>query len=167
MGHRGPWYSFSRSNVFLLVLGAVVKSRPTYVELGVLAGTLLEGVLVGFAAGVGSGVLDARVDARGAERAGCAESGAADDGRHCGGVCVEVERRVQLGGGVDDAASVGSNCELSRAWRDAFLAVDVAICDLASRVIPTATSLGSSTYLSCDAGYSVFGFFSKRYSTIN
>jgi len=35
----------------------------TYVELGVLAGALLESVLVGFAAGGRSSVLSARVDA--------------------------------------------------------------------------------------------------------
>lgn len=51
----------------------------TYVELGVLAGALLEGVLVGFAAGGRSSVLGAGVDARGTERARCAESGASDD----------------------------------------------------------------------------------------
>jgi hypothetical protein len=51
----------------------------TYVELRVLAGALLEGVLVGFAAGGRSSVLGAGVDARGTERARCAESGASDD----------------------------------------------------------------------------------------
>lgn len=56
-----------------------VQEVSTYVELGVLAGALLESVLVGFTAGVGSGALGAGVDARRAERASCAESGASDD----------------------------------------------------------------------------------------
>jgi hypothetical protein len=75
----GPhWCLESIRNIFLCVWEGA-EASSTYVELGVLAGALLEGVLVGFAAGGRSSVLGAGVDARGAERASCAECGASDD----------------------------------------------------------------------------------------
>ena len=64
---------------FFLGISKGEEASSTYVELGVLAGALLESVLVGFAAGGRGSVFGARVDARGTERAGCAESGASDD----------------------------------------------------------------------------------------
>jgi hypothetical protein len=75
----GPhWCLVSTRNIFLCVWEGA-EASSTYVELGVLAGALLEGVLVGFAAGGRSSVLGAGVDARGAEGASCAECGASDD----------------------------------------------------------------------------------------
>jgi hypothetical protein len=65
-------------NIFLGIWEGA-EAVSTYVKLGVLAGALLEGVLVGFAAGGRGSVLGARVDARSTERASCAESGASDD----------------------------------------------------------------------------------------
>lgn len=51
----------------------------SYVELRIPLGSLGNGALVLLATGSRGGALAASVDARGAKRTGCAESGATDD----------------------------------------------------------------------------------------
>jgi hypothetical protein len=58
-GIGGLWFV---CNIFLGVSEGV-EELSTYVELGVLAGALLEGLLVGFTADVRGSVLSAGVDA--------------------------------------------------------------------------------------------------------